>query len=93
MPGAEPRTRAAQALSTHGSTRPRDPSTLLRALLVAAATLYLAYRLDEPAALLMVTVAYTHRLVSAMTGGVLEWRSALRALRAPGEPPPSGGIP
>ena len=48
---------------------------------VAAVTVYLGYGLDEPEALMMVTVAYTQRLVSAVVGGFVEWRGALRALR------------
>ncbi|MDZ7788495.1 MAG: lysylphosphatidylglycerol synthase domain-containing protein [Halofilum sp. (in: g-proteobacteria)] len=48
---------------------------------VAAVTVYLAYGLDEPEALLLATVAYSHRLIPAMLGGVIEGASALRTLR------------
>lgn len=48
---------------------------------VAAVTVYLGYGLDEPQALLLATVAYSHRLIPAMLGGVIEGASALRTLR------------
>jgi uncharacterized membrane protein YbhN (UPF0104 family) len=57
---------------------------------VAAVTVYLAYGLDKPEALLLATVAYSHRLIPAMVGGALEGGGAIRALRQPGEP--GGGI-
>ena len=53
---------------------------------VAAVTVYLAYGLDEPAALLLATVAYSHRLVPAMLGGAIEGGSAILALRHPASP-------
>lgn len=48
---------------------------------VAAVTVYLAYGLDKPEALLLATIAYSHRLIPAMLGGVIEGASALRTLR------------
>lgn len=51
---------------------------------VAAVTVYLAYGLDRPEALLLVTVAYSHRLVAAILGGMVELSGTLRALRRPG---------
>jgi len=51
---------------------------------VAAVTVYLAYGLDRPEALLLATVAYSHRLVAAMFGGALEGVAACSALRAQG---------
>lgn len=54
---------------------------------VAAVTVYLAYGLEKPEALLLATVAYSHRLVPAMVGGLLEGGGALWALRQ------SAGVP
>lgn len=48
---------------------------------VAAVTVYLAYGLERPEALLLATIAYSHRLIPAMVGGVIEGGSALWALR------------
>ncbi|MFW5969718.1 MAG: lysylphosphatidylglycerol synthase domain-containing protein [Halofilum sp. (in: g-proteobacteria)] len=48
---------------------------------VAAVTVYLAYGLEKPEALLLTTVAYSHRLIPAMIGGVIEGGGAVRALR------------
>ncbi len=48
---------------------------------VAAVTVYLAYGLDRPEALLLATVAYSHRLLPAMVGGLIEGGNALRELR------------
>lgn len=47
---------------------------------VAAVTVYLGYGLDKPEALLLATVAYSHRLVCALLGGALEAVGAWRAL-------------
>lgn len=54
---------------------------------VAAVTVYLGYGLDKPEALLLATVAYSHRLVGALLGGTLEAVGAWRALRDPGPEP------
>lgn len=48
---------------------------------VAAVTVYLAYGLDRPEALLLATVAYSHRLIPAMVGGLIEGGSAVQELR------------
>lgn len=48
---------------------------------VAAVTVYLAYGLDRPEALLLATVAYSHRLVPAMVGGFIEGGGAVWELR------------
>lgn len=57
---------------------------------VAAITVYLAYGLDRPEALLLATVAYSHRLIPAMVGGVIEGGGAMRALR--GSVTPAGNV-
>ncbi len=59
---------------------------------IAAVTVYIAYGLDRPEALLLATVAYSHRLVPAMLGGLIEGGGALWELRhsvAPGREPES----
>lgn len=48
---------------------------------VAAVTVYLAYGLDRPEALLLATIAYSHRLLPAMVGGLIEGGNALWELR------------
>ena len=48
---------------------------------VAAVTVYLAYGLERPEALLLATVAYSHRLLPAMVGGLIEGGNALWQLR------------
>ncbi len=53
---------------------------------VAAVTVYLAYGLDKPEALMLATVAYSQRLIPAMVGGVIEGGGALWALRRPVAP-------
>ncbi len=53
---------------------------------VAAVTVYLAYGLDKPEALMLATVAYSQRLIPAMVGGVIEGGGALRALRRAVDP-------
>lgn len=57
---------------------------------VAAVTVYLAYGLDKPEALMLATVAYSQRLIPAMVGGVIEGGGALRALRR--SVPPAGNL-
>lgn len=49
---------------------------------VAALALYVAYGLDRPEALLLVAVAYVHRLAAAVLGGIVEAVAALRHLLA-----------
>ena len=49
---------------------------------VAAVSVYLAYGLARPEALLLTAVAYAHRLVAAMVGGGIEVAGAWQALRA-----------
>lgn len=51
---------------------------------VASITLYLAYGLARPEALLLTAVAYSHRLVCAMVGGAFESAGAWRAVRSHG---------
>lgn len=57
---------------------------------VAAVTVYLAYGLDKPEALMLATLAYSQRLIPAMVGGVIEGGGALRALRH--SVPPAGDL-
>jgi len=57
---------------------------------VAAVTVYLAFGLGRPEALLLTTVAYAHRLVPAMLGGLIEATRAWRVYRGT-EPPDEPG--
>ena len=48
---------------------------------IAAVTVYLGFGLAKPEALLLATVAYTHRLIAAIVGGAVEAVGAWLALR------------